>query len=212
MTEIYLVRHGYSKSNEIDVFLGQQNVDLTDKGRKQAKCVGDFLKDKNISKIYSSDLDRACQTAEPLSKELGLSIIKRENLREIAAGEWDWVSYEQINEKYHDDWWYWGNDICNSYCVGGETFTEVQERVYAEIVKIAEESSGKTIAVFSHGTSIKSFLCKVLGLTGKEANDMPYPGNASVTRIVYNNEKFSADFIGYNEHLGDLATSLIIKK
>ena len=212
MTEIYLVRHGYTKSNELDVFLGQQNIDLTDKGRKQAECVGEYLKDKNISMIYSSDLDRACQTAEPLSNAIKLPIIKRENLREIAAGEWDWVSYEQINEKYSDAWWYWGNDICNSYCVGGETFLEVQERVYGEMVKIAEESDGKTITVFSHGTSIKSFLCKVLGLTGKEANDLTYPGNASVTRLLYDNGKFTADYVGYNKHLGELATNLVLKK
>ncbi|MBQ3235196.1 MAG: histidine phosphatase family protein [Clostridia bacterium] len=210
MTEIYLVRHGYSKANELDIFLGQQNVDLTEKGRTQAKLACDYLKQFNISKIYSSDLDRACQTAEPLSSALNLPIIKRENLREIDGGEWDWVKYSEIDDKYHDIWKLWGCDICSSYCPGGETFIKLQDRIYKEMEKIAIANDGNIIAVYSHGSSIKSFICKVLGVTGKEANELRYPGNSSVSKLIYDNKKFNLEFYSKNDFLGNTATHLTI--
>ena len=211
MTEIYLVRHGYSKANELDIFLGQKNVDLTEKGRIQAEKVSEYLKNYDITKIYSSDLDRAVQTATPLSKLKNIPINTRENVREIEAGEWDYLTFKEISEKYPNDWILWGVDICNSYCVGGETFSEVQERAYSEMVKIAKECDGKAIAVFSHGTTIKSFICKVLGVTDKEANDLPYPGNASTTKLIFNDGKFTVEYFSKNDYLGDLATNLSIK-
>ncbi len=211
MTEIYIVRHGYSKSNELDVFLGQQNVDLTEKGVLQANKTSNFLKDFDISKVYSSDLDRACQTAQPLCDLKHVKLIKSKGLREIDGGEWDWVKYSEIDDKYHDIWKLWGCDICSSYCPGGETFIELQDRVYKEMEKIARESGGKIIAVYSHGSSIKSFICKVLGVIGKDANDLPYPGNASVSKLIYENGKFSLEFYSKNDFLGDIATSLAIK-
>ena len=210
MTEIYLVRHGYSKSNEMDVFLGQENVDLTEKGVNQATETAKFLNEFDITKIYASDLDRTCQTAEPLSKLKGLPIVKRERLREIDGGDWDWVSYKEIGEKYPNDWRLWGFDVCSSYTPNGETFYQVQQRVYAEMENIACENDGKQVAVYSHGTSIKSFICKVLNVTGKTANDLPYPSNASVTKLIYENGKFTIDFYSKADFLGDLSTNLTI--
>lgn len=210
MTEIYLVRHGYTTSNEQDLFVGQKNVDLTEKGQAQARLCAEYLSKFNISEIYSSDLDRAVQTATPLSKLKNLPIITSKNMREIEGGVWDFVSYKEINEKYPDDWRLWGYDIYNSYTVGGETFISVQNRAYNEMVKIANENDGKVIAVYSHGTTIKAFICKVLGAVGKYANDLPYPGNASVTKLIFNEEKFSIEFYSKADFLGDLSTNLTI--
>ena len=76
MTEIYLIRHGYTTSNELDMFVGQKNVDLTEIGRAQAKRTSEYLNKFDITKIYVSDLVRTSQTAEPLSKSKNLTVIK----------------------------------------------------------------------------------------------------------------------------------------
>ena len=63
MVKLYFIRHGESLANQKDVFIGQYDFDLTEKGRKQAEMVADYLKDVKVDAIYSSDLLRAYHTA-----------------------------------------------------------------------------------------------------------------------------------------------------
>ena len=55
-TKIYFIRHGESQANAQNVFIGHTDLDLTEKGHKQAQKTAEFLKDVSVDKIYSSDL------------------------------------------------------------------------------------------------------------------------------------------------------------
>ena len=64
-TVIYLIRHGESEGNLKRICLGNTDLGLTEKGREQAEKTAKALSPVDIDAIYSSDLIRAVQTAEP---------------------------------------------------------------------------------------------------------------------------------------------------
>ena len=92
MTEIYIVRHGETEGNQVMEFNGQHNTMLTETGYKQAELLGEYFKDKRVDSVYSSDLTRAYETAQPLSNIHNKTVIMDERLREINGGDWQGVS------------------------------------------------------------------------------------------------------------------------
>lgn len=208
MTKIYIVRHGQSKANEKDLFLGHGNLDLTMLGELQAQKTADFLDGVQIDKIYSSDLGRAVQTAEFTANKKGLDIIKDVRLREIDAGEWDFMTFAEIYKKSPNELALWMNDLGRAYCPKGETILQSQTRMFDAIKDIADKNPKKTIAIFSHATSILSFIAKVKGLSVDQIKTMSYPSNASVTTITYDNGKFELLEYSKDDFMGDLRTAL----
>ena len=65
-TRIIAVRHGETSWNVDARIQGQKDIELNDTGRWQASRVGAALKGEKISAVYSSDLGRAHQTAQPI--------------------------------------------------------------------------------------------------------------------------------------------------
>ncbi len=203
-TKIYLVRHGESTANEEGLFLGQKNRDLTQKGHLQAEKSAEFLKNKEIDKIYSSDLDRACQTAEHLAVKKGMKVITDKGIREIDAGEWDFKKFTDLPTLYPEEYAVWLTDVGHARCTGGESFVETQERVYSAMERIAQENLGKTIAIYSHGTAIQSFICKVKGVDlSRVRKDLPYATNASVTTLLYTDGKFTVEEYSRDDFMGE---------
>lgn len=208
MTKIYLVRHGQSEANLKDLFLGQMNLDLTALGHDQAEKTAEYLKNIHIDKIYASDLTRAYQTAEHTANKKGMEIIKNTGLREINAGHWELVSFSDLPRLYPKEWRIWTEDIGHSRCPGGESVEEVQIRVFAEVERLARENDGKTICLFSHATSIRTFVCRINGKTLDEIKDIPWPSNASVTEVDYQDGEFKLVKYSEDSFMGELATYL----
>lgn len=206
--KIYLVRHGQSKANEKNLFLGHGDLDLSEKGLMQAKKTAQYLSGLKIDVIYSSDLLRAYHTAEQTAKLLNLPIIKEKGLREIDCGEWDFKPFDDLRVLYKESFDVWCNDVANARCDGGESVREVQERMVKTVKKIAEDNLGKTVVIFSHATSIR---CLVGYCTGKGAAgvaEIPWANNASVTELEYLDGKLKLINYGKDDFLGDISTSL----
>ncbi len=208
MVRFYIVRHGYSKANEQNIFLGHGNMDLTEKGHTQAQLTAEYLQSVQIDAIYSSDLDRAMQTAEHTAKLKNLPIIKSKGLREIDAGIWDFMPFEKVRTDYPEEFGKWYNDVANCRCPGGESYREMQERMEKTFIEIANENDNKTVALFSHATAIKGFVCKILGITDQETARYPYPSNSSITILEFNNGKFTLIEYSKDDFLSSLKTAL----
>ena len=209
MMKIYLVRHGESTANEEGIFLGQANRDLTEKGHIQAEKSAEFLSNAQIDAIISSDLDRAVQTAQHLADKKGMEVIKDQGIREINAGEWDFKKFDELPHLYPEEYAIWLTDVGRARCTGGESFLETQERVYRAMEEIAKKYENKTVAIYSHGTAIQSFICKVKGVPlSRVRQDLPYATNASVTTLIYDNGKFTVTKYSHDDFLGDLVTAL----
>ena len=207
-TNILLIRHGESVANLQKIFLGQQNMGLTPKGVEQAKHTAEFLTGVNIDAIYSSDLTRAIETANPLSDNKNIDITLDARLREIDAGEWDLKPWGELPSLYPEDYSLYTSSIGEGKCTGGESFSQLRTRITGAMFDIAKSHTGGTIAVFSHATSILAFLAEVKGTLPNKVKELDYPSNASVSYFKYKKGKFTLIEYSRDDFLGDLVTSL----
>lgn len=208
LTTIYIIRHGESVANLEHRVCGHTDTPLSELGIKQADVTAEALADVHFDRIYSSDLSRAYDTALPHAKKRGLSVEKREGLREIFLGEWEYLSVDEIVEKYGKEAYYdgWRGNFGTYVTPGGEGAVKCGKRIYAEIEKICREREDGQILIVCHGAAIRTFCLEVMGTSPeKYAETLPYPSNASYTKVSYDGDcfkilEFSVD--GYLEEVG----------
>ncbi|MBQ8426840.1 MAG: histidine phosphatase family protein [Clostridia bacterium] len=208
MTKLYIVRHGQSTANLGNVFLGQHNLDLTELGVMQAKNTAKYLKDKKVDAIYSSDLTRAVNTAEQTAKLVGMPIITDVGLREIDGGLWEELHFDTLKEKFYDNFVAFTTDIGNSKIDGGESVAELYHRFIGAVENIAKINDGKTVFIFSHATCIRCFGAYCMGFGLEKMQELPWPNNASVTEVDYQNGEFNMIKYGYDDFMGDIKSGL----
>jgi len=160
MTHLCLIRHGQTDWNLEGRYQGQSDVPLNEKGLEQAKSLIEKLDGQTFAAIYSSDLERARQTAEPVAKTLGMTVNIEPRLREINQGQWEGVLVENIKARYAEIWSQRTEDPANVRPPGGETVREVATRVYAALDDIARKYPGENVLVVSHGLSIATAICR----------------------------------------------------
>lgn len=208
-TRIYIVRHGESISNRQGIFTGITDIDLTDVGYRQAELVGEYLADKGITAIYSSDLMRAYHTSLPTARRLGIESVKDKGLREVHGGEWENKRYAELFELYPNEYPTFAYDVGNAVCVGGEAVKDLYARVNAELDRLVELERGNTFAIFSHATPVRAMVCRFLGKGPEEMKNIKWVANASVTMVETEDGKsFRIVIAGGKDHLGELLTEL----
>lgn len=206
---VIFVRHGQSEGNLLRVFLGHTDRNLTQLGEIQAKKTAEFLKDRKIDRIYSSDLKRAFNTAKPLADLKGIDIIKTEELREIFAGYWENISINDIKEKYVQSYNTWMSNIGRARLDGGESVIELQERIKNEVMRIVSENDNKTIVIFTHATPIRTFFSYINGKNVDEIKNLIWPTNASVSEAVFlDNGDIKELYYARDDFLSDIISHL----
>ena len=209
MTTFLIIRHGYSKSNEQGYFTGRTDVALSDLGIEQAKQTAAYLRENyQIDFLYSSPLQRAYNTARPISEIFNLPIEIEENLQEINGGAWEEKTPEHILELYRDDYTLWLEDIGTARCTNGENMQEVQTRATKALEKIAQKHDGKVIAVTTHAGVIRALQCLWQKLPLTEMKNFPWVGNTSISIVTYHKGEFTPLKIGYTAHLTTSKTNL----
>jgi broad specificity phosphatase PhoE len=97
-TRILLVRHGQSEWNAAGRWQGQADPPLSDLGRLQAREASRAL--GPVDAIWSSDLQRAAETAIIIGDQIGVGPVVVDNrLRERDAGEWTGLTRAQIEQR-----------------------------------------------------------------------------------------------------------------
>lgn len=164
-TRLYLIRHG-EVANALGkkVYNGQFDIDLSSNGYKQMEDVAGFLSDKPVRAVYSSDLKRTVIGAGMIADKHNLKLVQKRDLREKDFGRWEGLTYDQVAERYPDEWQAWLTDPVISRPRGGETFIEVQKRVIPELDRIISSHPGEEIIILAHGGVNRIVLCHALGL------------------------------------------------
>ncbi len=209
MTTLILIRHGESVANRQGVFAGQIDPDLQNKGFKQAQLTAKYIADNyKIDKIYSSDLCRAYKTAMCLAEILNLEVIPEQNLREIYAGKWEGMKFDELVLAYPEAYNVWMNHIGRAECDGGESVKQLGERIMGALTKIAEENEGKTVAIATHATPIRVAQSIIESGSTDKMENIPWVSNASVTIFEYDNNVWKIIAVSKDEHLAELKTVL----
>lgn len=207
-TTIYLIRHGQSLGNLEGRFLGHTDLDLTELGFRQAECTASFFDDIHLDAVYASDLKRAFNTAKAIADRKGLSVVPEKSFRELFAGKWETMRFEDIPKEFPDSWRDWQNaDTDTLRAPEGESMRELFERVYAALLKIAKKHEGQAIAIGLHATPIRLVLNHIAKRSLHELYKTPWVTNASVTALKFENSEFKVLFSDENRHLGKMKTA-----
>lgn len=204
-TKILLVRHGESLGNAARAFLGHTNVDLSERGYRQAERTAEFLSGLHIDKIYASDLLRAYNTGVKIGLRHNLNVEPDTELRELYIGSWEGMAVAELEEKFPDLMFTWKNDFGRMVCPEGESAVELRERIYREVMKIAEANRGKTVVLAFHAAAIRMFWSKICGVSeDRVGKEIPFSYNASVSVVYFDGEKLIPGEYSHMAHLTDI--------
>ncbi len=184
MGRLYLVRHGESEWNILSKVQGQSNISLTDKGREQARKVAERLVNEKIDLIFSSDLNRAFETAQIIGKNLNLEVNGFKELREIKFGVWEGLTTKEIEEKYMKEHILWMTEPHKLNLPEAERLIDLQERLLKIVNYLVKENVNKNILIVSHGTAIKTLILGILGIDLSVYNRLSI-SNVSLSIIEY---------------------------
>lgn len=211
MTEIYLIRHAQSEGNLFRMMQGHWDGNVTELGKRQIEALAERFRDVPIDALYASDLYRTRLTAAAIQKYRDLPLHTDKALREMDLGPWESKFFGDLRKTEPEALRAFINDMDSWHVEGAETCRDVADRIYPCFVRIAEENDGKTVAVVSHGVSIRCLLSRCLGVSLTTAAALPISTNTGVTHLFYENGVFTADYINDNSHLGSMDTPLWTK-
>jgi len=163
--QLVVLRHGRTSWNATGRFQGQVDIPLDERGLVQADQAAKVLAELAPAAIFSSDLARAQQTAEPLARACGLPVQTDPRLREIHVGTWEGLTVDELFTQVDDDLkraWLAGEDVRRSET--GETVAEVGERAGTALEEIGLAApDGSTVVVVMHGLAGRAGVCHLLG-------------------------------------------------
>lgn len=209
MTTILLVRHGESAANRDNLFAGNYDAELLPRGYEQARLTARYIKENyEVSAIYASDLNRAYNTGKTIADILGLPVTADRRFREISAGEWEGVPFESIIKTHPEEFKKWAEDIGNSSCPGGESVSQLGERIMTALSEKAEKNNGKTILIASHATPVRVAYAMAKYSTAGDMGKLSWPSNASVSVLYYDAGCWSVGEYSIDSHMADIRTVL----
>ena len=161
--EILLIRHGRSA----DVVPGSPEAadpPLHVLGIEQAGKLAARLAHKAIHAVYSSQLDRARQTARPLADARSLPVIEHDDLEEVRLGDWANGEFRRRAALGDPEWVAWSRTGRWDGIPGGEGDDAFRARVAGVIDQLVAQHAGECIAVVAHGGSINAYVAHLLGV------------------------------------------------
>jgi len=157
--KLLLIRHGQTDWNIARRFQGHSDVPLNQTGLTQAKALAERLSSQHIDALYSSDLQRALETAKIVRKSEWHSDPR---LREINFGDWEGLTYKEIREKYPAALAERENDIYKNAPPHGETLEQLCARVQSMLDELYAKHKDQVVLIVSHGGVLQILLCLAL--------------------------------------------------
>ena len=177
MKKVYLIRHALPAfPNGSKMCLGITDIPLGRQGMEQAKIMAAAL--PPVTAVYSSPLRRAIQTAQAI----GMPVTILPGLREMYAGEWDGLTFEEIRQRYPELYAARAKDLTIPL-PGSESYEDGIARFSAAMNAAAETASGD-FAVVAHGGILAQFLQSVSGNWYK-------PDYTEIVTLTYQNGIFT---------------------
>ena len=205
MTELILIRHGETDWNAERRIQGHTDVPLNEAGLTQADAIGQRFLDERVDVLLSSDLGRAMQTANPIAKACGLSVVRDARLRERHLGVLQGKTIEEARELTPEAYEVFHSRMTDASLDGGESLAEFAERVTATLMELARIHRDKRIVAVTHGG--------VVDIAYRLANNTPLDAarlfpihNASVNTLRATASGFELVSWSDISHLADQST------
>jgi broad specificity phosphatase PhoE len=162
VTTILLARHGESDWNRAGQWQGWADRPLTARGRRQARDLAARLEGTELDAVYSSDLQRARETAEIVAQSKGMTVETAPDLREVDVGSWSGLTRAEAQARFPELYarWLVGGEGWED----GESYEQMSERVVRAILQIGKRHDGLRLLVVAHGGSIRAVHAAALGV------------------------------------------------
>jgi alpha-ribazole phosphatase len=166
--KIYLVRHGEAEGSE-GLAVGHLDLPISALGARNIEALSASWQGPPPSRIFSSDLRRAAESARIFAARLGVDPVVDARLREVSFGEWDGRSWDEIYERDRQRYDAWTERWWDLASPGGESFADLEARVLAWFRELKEE---ETVLAVAHGGSIRALLAGLQVIPREQAFDL----------------------------------------
>jgi probable phosphoglycerate mutase len=202
--DILLIRHGETDWNRIRRMQGHIDIPLNDVGRRQAQALAAALADERPQAIYTSDLQRARDTAQPTADMLDLPVTLDPGLRERCFGAFEGLMYEEIGARYPQAFaGMQARDPHVQFPAGerkAETLTDFYRRAVGAVARIARRHEGSKLALVTHGGVLDFLYREATGKAIDAERDFSIV-NAAINRLRWQGGRFTLLAWGDDAHL-----------
>jgi probable phosphoglycerate mutase len=190
VTTLLLARHGESDWNRARRWQGFADRPLTERGQAQARELAERLADIALDAVFSSDLERARETAAAVAQVQELEVGTTPELREVNVGSWEGLTRDEAEKRCPKGFrrWVAGGTGWDD----GETYAEMGRRVLAAVERIAREYDGGRVLIVSHGGPIRAIHGAALGLTVEGYRRIrPVEPNARLSAVCFDDGRLT---------------------
>jgi probable phosphomutase (TIGR03848 family) len=160
-TLVLLVRHGETPTTGTVLPGRAPGLHLSDRGRVQAEQVAERLAGLPVDAIYSSPLERACETAEPTAARIGLEVTEDAGLIECDFGDWTGAALAALAGL--PQWQTVQHSPSAFRFPNGESFAAMQARMVGTLEVLCTAHPRGVVVCFSHADPIKAAVAHALG-------------------------------------------------
>lgn len=202
MGRVFLIRHGQVEWNAKNSYIGSTDLPLDHTGLNQARLLAEYLATREIAKVYSSDLQRAHQTAGVIASQLEVPLVLCRQLRELNYGAWEGVSESEVARLYPDLYSRWLVEPLSVRIPDGEHLSEFQNRVLPAFQHIASEHREDDIVIVAHKTTNRLILACLLGMDLNRYRQIGQNNACVNTVFIREDGSMSVEVINDTCHLG----------
>ncbi|MBI3190776.1 histidine phosphatase family protein [archaeon] len=167
MQKILIIRHASTDWEKMG-YLGHTDIGLSEKGLKQAETLSKTLFKEHIGIVFTSNLLRAYQTADIISKKLGIPLKEDKRLCEVNFGVFEGLTREEAREKFSYQFEKRELDKWNFASEEGESYKDAGSRLL-EFMHELQEKPFENVIIVTHATLIKIFLILFAEIMLKDA-------------------------------------------
>jgi len=153
-TTILCIRHAHTDAVGVRLTSRTPGLRLSTVGLAQAQQLRERLRGVAFAAVYSSPMERAVATAEPLAADRMMPVQIVDGLTEVDFGDWTGLTFAELDAK--PEWQRFNRQRGTAVVPRGETAAEVQQRVVGTLTALASRHLGETIAAVSHGDVIRN--------------------------------------------------------
>lgn len=233
-TRIILVRHGQSTFNAQKRFQGScDDSTLTAKGHQDAYEVGRALRGITLAAAYVSPLQRAKATANSMLMGMAVTpancpqIEYRAELREIDLPNWQGLSYQYVREQFAEEYRCWkerpdqfqmiaerppiqstAGTAVATIATTTYPLLELRDRVRHFWQVVLPRHRGETIAIVSHGGTIRALINEALGIPVKQFHAIQQ-SNGGISQLLFTADGGATlEWMNTTTHLGEALPKL----
>ena len=188
---LYIIRHGETEWNVLKRFQGRSDIPLNDEGRRLARITAEALREVPFSRIYTSPLKRAYETAMIIKADRDIPVIEESRIIEIGFGEYEGLccGKEHYNIPDPDFMNFFEKPEAYKPPRGAEGIDELKARTadFLQEIVYNKDMENDTVLVSTHGAALRGLLSNITQVGIKDFWGSGVHKNCAVTIVDVKN-------------------------